>query len=388
VHTASIEVPVLKPLRAESGGTIRPYAASDKDAVATLLVRAFQSSDAEPKPGMAAYLNEVYLDAPWFDPELASRVMAMPDGTITGFVGVSAMPMRMGDRRIRAALISSLAVDPASSDPMTGPRLLRDVRSGPQDAVVSDRSNAVAVALLRSLSGEVFRNYSFDWIRTIRPVGLAIDTLANRFGALRLLAPLARPFDAFALSRSLRDDQVRWIAPSRSRASETFADHDADEAEIAALIRRFLEAFALRPDWSDADLHVILGDAARKADMGDFVSRVVTSPNGQPVGFYLYHLRRGQVAQVLQIMAQKGREGIVIDRAIADAADRGAVAIRGRSQPALIDALMERRAIFVPELATVVYSRDEAVLKAFREGTAFFTGLAGENWMRLNGDRF
>jgi hypothetical protein len=49
---------------------------------------------------------------------------------------------------------------------------------------------------------------------------------------------------------------------------------------------------------------------------------------------------------------------------------------------------MSRRAIFVPELATVVWSRDAEVLQHFREGNAFFTGLAGENWMRLNGDSF
>jgi hypothetical protein len=78
----------------------------------------------------------------------------------------------------------------------------------------------------------------------------------------------------------------------------------------------------------------------------------------------------------------------VLDRAIAYATDCGAVAIRGRAQPDFLDALAERRAVLVPQLATVVHARDKAVLEAFRNGTAFFTGLAGENWMRLNGDRF
>ncbi len=179
-----------------------------------------------------------------------------------------------------------------------------------------------------------------------------------------------------------------WSAPSHSRTADLFSDHDADLAELLELIPRFTAAFPMRPDWSDADLTTILTDAAQKAEYGPFTARVVLSPTGEPAGLILYHLRRGRVARLLQLMAGKGGEGIVIDRAIAHAAANGAVAIRGRSHPSLLDALMERRAIFVPELATVVYSRDAEVMKHFREGTAFFTGLAGENWMRLNGDHF
>ncbi|MBI4923370.1 MAG: hypothetical protein HY834_16640 [Devosia nanyangense] len=373
---------------ADSSSTIRPFAAADAGEVADLLVRGFQNSDRPAPAGMAAYLTEVYLDAPWFDPQIASRVLVRTDGRIAGFVGVSAMPMLLDGRRIRTAILSSLAVDPRTADSMTAPRLLRDVRSGAQDAILSDRANAVAVALLRSLRGEVFRNYSLDWLRVLRPAGLAIDTLAKRFGPLRLLAPLAAPFDNRMLARGLATEEPRWTTPSHARSAEAFTDRDADLSELLTLVPHFLAEFPLRPDWTAADLGTILSDGARKAELGDFTSRVVLAPNGEVAGLFLTHLRRGRVAQILQIMAKKGREGIVIDRAIAHAVTAGAVAIRGRAQPALLDALMERRAVFLPELAAVVYSRDADILRHFREGTAFFTGLAGENWMRLNGDRF
>ncbi|MDO8360178.1 MAG: GNAT family N-acetyltransferase [Devosia sp.] len=378
----------LRHVPAASSGIIRPFAAADAREVADLLIRGFQNSDRPAPTGMADYLREVYLDAPWFDPEIASRVLVRADGRIAGFVGVAALPMLLDGRRIRTAIISSLAVDPRTADSMTAPRLLRDVRSGVQDAILSDRSNGVAVALLRSLRADVFRNYSLDWLRVLRPAALAIDTLASRVGVLRLLAPLAAPFDNRRLAHGQASEEPRWITPSRARAAEAFTDRDADLSELLTLVPRFLAEFPLRPDWSAADLTTILSDGARKAEFGDFTSRVVLAPNGEPAGLFLTHLRRGRVAQVLQIMAQKGREGVVIDRAIAHAVAAGAVAIRGRAQPALLDALMERRVVFLPELAAVVYSRDADILRHFREGTAFFTGLAGENWMRLNGDRF
>ena len=49
---------------------------------------------------------------------------------------------------------------------------------------------------------------------------------------------------------------------------------------------------------------------------------------------------------------------------------------------------MDRRAFFYPNMWTVVYSRDPEVVSHFHAGKAFFTGIAGENWVRLNGDDF
>lgn len=377
----------LRSAPAQKCSAIRPFVASDAKDVADLLVRAFQHSERPAPPGMGAYLREVYLDAPWFDPQIASRVMVRHDGRVIGFIGVSAMPMLIDGRTIRTAIISSLASDPSLADAMTGPRLLRDVRSGPQDAILNDRSNKIAVSMLQSLKFEVIRSYSFAWIRALRPAAFVIETLASRFGPLRLLAPLVTRVDEAAVAKALSAEAPRWSVSGRSRVADAFTDRDADSSELLDLVPRFLAHFPLRPVWGKGDLSVVLRDAARKSELGDFISRVVLAPNGDPIGLFLYHLRRRLIAHVLQIMAAKGREGVVLDRAIAHAASHGAVAIRGRTHPAIVDALMARRTIFVPELATVVYSRDPAVLKHFREGNAFFTGLAGENWMRLNGDQ-
>jgi hypothetical protein len=158
--------------------------------------------------------------------------------------------------------------------------------------------------------------------------------------------------------------------------------------ELRELVPRFLAAYPLRPDWTSTDLRTLLSDSARKSSLGDFYARLVCSRSGNPLGLFLLHGATGRTAHVLQILATKGREGAVIDRAIMFATELGAVAVRGRTQPVLLEPLMERRAVFLPAYASVIYTRDTEVLRHFREGTAFFTGLAGENWMRLNGDNF
>jgi hypothetical protein len=242
--------------------------------------------------------------------------------------------------------------------------------------------------MLRALGGEVVRNYSCDWIRSIRPAALAVQTLASRFPAAHLLAPLAMPFDMAALTKSQGSDRLRWMTPGRPRDTRGLTERDISLDEAAVLVQRFVGRYALRPVWSATELSVVLADAARKNLLGDFVARAVIAPGGNPLGLYLYHLKPGRVAHVLQVMAYPRREGVVLDSLIADAMRRGAVAIRGRSEPTFLDALMERRCVFLSDLSAVVVTRDKAVLQAFRDGTAFFTGLAGENWMRLNDDRF
>ncbi len=366
---------------------IRPFEAGDAAPVAQLLVRMFQHSDQPAPPGMADYLRRVYLDAPWYDPGIASRVAVDGTGRIVGFGGVIAQPMLLDGRPIRAACTSSLAVDDRARDPTIAARLVRDIQGGPQDATLSDRANAASAGLSRALRAEIATAYSFDWLRVLRPAGLAVAAAAHKLRPLRLLAPLVGPLDNVLLARSLKSDELHWTTPGAARRPAT-TDRAAGLDELLELIPEFLANFPLRPDWSHEELALILTDAASKRDIGNPVSRIVLAPNGTPVGLYLYHFRKGHVAVVTQILAAKGREGAVIDSAILHAASMGAVAIRGRAYPALTPALMERRAVFLPDLSTLIFARNPDVLAHFERGTAFFTGLAGEQWMRLNGDRF
>ena len=66
----------------------------------------------------------------------------------------------------------------------------------------------------------------------------------------------------------------------------------------------------------------------------------------------------------------------------------GLVAMRGRTQPALLQAMIGKKCAFLHASSTVVHSRDPGLLEAMTTGRAFLNGLAGEGWTRLIGDRF
>lgn len=94
------------------------------------------------------------------------------------------------------------------------------------------------------------------------------------------------------------------------------------------------------------------------------------------------------VARVTQIIAAPGHAEGVADDLLATAARERLVAVTGRTQPALLDALMLRRCVFVHRSSTMVHCRSPEILDALERGDAFINGVAGETWMRLIGGEF
>lgn len=367
---------------------IRPFSAGDADAVAAILLHAFQKSDKPAPRGLVDYLRSVYLDTPWYDPELASRVMVRSDGQIAGFVGVTPLPMLLDGKPFRAIMTSSISVDERLADPMTGPRLMRDARDSAADAVLSDRCNEMAIILARQLRSEVAGKYSLDWVRLLRPAAFAAEVAGRRFGPARLLKPLVAPLDKRFHDRAMASVEPHWQAPGQVRGLSHFADEPINIEQLTELVPNLIAHYPLRPDLNRAQWRRILTDGSQKANHGEFVSRVVTGRDGEPIGVFLYHVRPGDFAEVLQLLALPGQEAHVVDKALAHAREMGAVAMHGRAHPSFLDTLRSRRAFFFTDQSTIINSRNPAMLEHFRQGTAFFTGLAGEHWMRLNGDKF
>src|ERR1700688_2546632 len=67
---------------------IRACSPEDMPAVAGLFQKTFLSRRRSAPESLKAYLAELFLHHPWYDPELASRVYVSPAGAVRGFIGV------------------------------------------------------------------------------------------------------------------------------------------------------------------------------------------------------------------------------------------------------------------------------------------------------------
>lgn len=364
---------------------IRLIEPGDMAEVAALFQRVFRGRSQPATPALEAYLRRQYLEAPGFDPQIRPLVHLSTEGRVSAFIGVNALPMRFGKRRIRAAICGSLMADPEAHDPMAVPRLLMGFLAGPQDVSISETASDVSRQMWVRLRGIALPQYSLDWVRIIRPAAFALEMARGRIAAARFLAPLATGFDR-VIRRRMGAQDLRWSAvPDDMALKRGLEVVETDPGHFATLVEPLTGSFAIRPDWSEAHLAYILEEASRARDHGDAIFAVVQPEVGVPIGAFIYHAASGATAQVLQILAQPQHLGTVLDCLIRDATRRGAVGLRGRTQPALLEAMLGRRIAFTHVASTVAHAREPAILEEFQAGRAFANGLAGESWSALIG---
>ena len=364
--------------------TVRPFQADDANAVAQMFHKMLGRGKGRPSPELAPYFVRLFLEAPGFDPDIASQVHLTDDGTISGFIGVSTLPMTLNGQSLRAGICGTLMVEDHDSDPMAGARLMRAFLAGPQDLSLSETASDVAGQMWTRLRGTVLPQYSLEWIRVLKPAAFALDTGAARFRALKLFSPLASATD-FCVKKSLRGDGPHWVgngmAPPQHQGLDVVS---VSPSEFAGLYEPLTAQFSLRPRWTYDQLIFLINDALMKPVYGTAVMAAVRKGN-TTLGAYLYHFRENGVARVLQVFARPGQAGPVLDCLFADAAERGAAGLRGRTQPALLEAMFSRKIVFAHSSATVLHSANTDCLDAFARSEGFFNGLAGEQWCRLFG---
>src|SRR5262249_21773000 len=344
----------------------------------------FQRTSRDPRLGppasLTSYLRELYFAHPWRDPALAAKVF-VADGAVRGFIGILPQRLAFRGRILRAAVAGSLMVENPQQNPLAGARLLRAYLSGPQDVSLSDSANPVSCGMWERLGGKTVPAESMEWVRPFRPFATALALAAEFAPPMRLAWPIAAAADGVA---RLVNRELLRLSPAETAAHET----EASEDDLIRLIPELAATYEVRPAWEPTTLRWILAHAANKNRHGPIVRRVVHGKDGRPLGCYIYYARRGGVAWVLHLLARPGAIESVLDSLLASALALGCVAVRGRTQTRLLDALQRRQCVFFHRSATVVHSHDAELVAAIRGGEALVTGLSGDAWTRLIGDTF
>lgn len=361
--------------------TIVPLAADHLPAVAALFQRTFRDGRRPAPPNLAADLRALFLDHPECDPAIPSRVWLKADGSAGGFIGAVPLRMRFRGRTIRAAVPSSLMVEAPERHPLAGARLVRAFLSGPQDLSISEPINERAEGLWRKLGGEVPVAESMEWLKVLKPAGLALALAADRYPMLFGLRGAAALADRLALK--LAGGRLALAAPDRRIAR----DAEVSDEDLLAFLAGDAADYALHPDWAPPTFGWMLAHAAENRSRGRLAKRMVFGPNGAPLGAYVIQGAPGRIAFVLHLQARRDTAGAVLDALFAHAAEAGCVAVKGRTQERLIGPLLARSAALFRRHGMMVHSRDRELLAAIHAGEAATGGLAGESWMRPVADR-
>jgi hypothetical protein len=360
-------------------GTVRDVQRKDLEAIAHLFQKTFRSSKAQ-STSLQAYLEEAFFDHPWNEPDVVSKVFEEADRRISGFIGVLPARLELNGRPVRAAFAGSLMVENPKANPLAGARLVRSFLAGPQELSLTETANKTSVNMWQKAGYPLDPGYSMNWLKVLRPSSTGIHFIEQRFAAAKFLRPLGRVTDravAFGRRRSFK-------RPSGSKV--LFRDVTPDVFSEALLVLK--EAYTLRPVWTKESMGWFLRHAEQKRNLGYPEWRVGYAPDGRPVAAYAYFAAPGRVGWVLQALSLPNRTDDLLDDLFAHAYEYGCAGVRGSAHPWLTPALMLRQAIFQGRSFYVAAARDKSLLEPIKAGQALISGLAGEGWMRLIGDRF
>jgi hypothetical protein len=351
---------------------IRPFVASDIQGAAALHREVFKTTAQGTAPdAYRAYFTRVFLETPSVDRALPSLVYEDEDGRIAGFLGVVPRRMTMNGRRIVAAVSSQFVVAPTNRAGLVALRLASAFFSGPQDLSISDEANETSRRIWEGLGGTTALWHSLYWTRPLRPARFAVSWCQRRRGLARL-ACAAAPFAPLA------DALAAWTPYGAPAAADDLGAAEAltGQTMLASLSR--CARGGLRVEYDEDTLGWLLALARQRKRTGVLRATVVRHCD-RVAGWYLYHLEVDRTATVLQIAAEPGRRGHVLDHLFSQAFSDGAIAVSGRVDARDVQTLTDRHCLLHRRGPWVlVNARHPELLRPFETGEASFTPFDGE----------
>jgi hypothetical protein len=354
---------------------VRRFVESDIPQVAALHRTVFHTAP-EHADRYAAYFRDVYLDNPSRNSDLPSLVYEQ-NGRIGGFLGVVPRRLRMGSRRLQAAVSSQFIVGVNGRSGIVAVQLARTFLDGRQDVSIADEANDAARKLWEALGGAVALLPSIHWIRPLRPARLALSLLRRR-PALRPLAMLASPVASVVDALTTTIPSGRFCPPRPN----VFTRELSTEAVLA--VQQECAPGSLTVEYDGTTFAWLLARATQAKPGCRLHTAAISGKDGKLVGWYVYALNRDGTAEVLQLAANRGPIEPMLDDLFYRAWRQGAIAVGGRLDSRFLPAVSDKYCLFHRRGPwMLVHARRPDVVRAFQAGDVFFSRLDGEWCLRF-----
>lgn len=356
-------------------GAVRPMEDRDLPQVAALYERVFGLKSCKDRDSLRERLMRVFVNHPWRDERIPSRVYEEPGGSIVGCLGVVPRPMTLNGRAITAAISHSFLVQPSSRASLAALHLVREFLAGPQDLAMC-QGDDISRKLWEMTGGATSQVYSLCWTRPLKPSRYFVSFLQRRglpARAVALLDPCCRLVDAL---------MPRVAGKAFALQPPTADDDEMDAAAISQSLPRITASRALRPTYSAGTANWMLETLTTNPARGGLHKRMVRD-KGRVIGWYLYYLQADGMAEVIQLGADESSIDVVLDHLFHQAAADGAVAVSGQVDPMLFRALAGRQCVFHHENDSwmLVHARNPEIRDAINSGRAFISRMEGEWWI-------
>jgi hypothetical protein len=364
--------------------TIRPLEREEVPRIAELYEVVMRSGSTRPPPYLAEFFERTLFDHPWADPEIPSLVYVDQRGEIVGLISSNTRRMRFDGRPIRMACSAHLLAHPRARKLGIGALLMRAFLAGPQDLTITDGATDTVRRMWEGLGGQTVHLSSLSFIRVFRPWQLTSDLLFGR-RSLESFEAVLRPAWS-ALDHVAARVARKTLVPREPEGTVERLTPDA----VLEYLPVVTASTRLHPDYDRPYLEWLFAELATASRSGPlWLAGVRRGPpwaelvrrNGQVLGWYVCHLRRGGFCRVLQLAAAERAVDGVVDQLVYRARLHGAAGLYGRLEPRLVAPISRHRCLIrFAQGRLLVHSANEEIVGAILSGNALLTRLDGEWW--------
>lgn len=358
---------------------LRSFAEEHVADAADLYLRSVRGQNRPAPPALGEYFREVYFRNPWRTPGVES-IAYMIDGKLAGFLGVIPRPWTFHGKPILAAASTLFMMDRRYAAGFGAMRILRRFFDGPQDISFSEGTADQVTPVFAAAGAKISYLYSFNWMRVLRPFGVARHFM-DRFGrtAAALKGPaglLAGPLDALVSKAPLA---------ALRRPACSLLVRPVSAAELFDVMAESKGREALRPVHDRSAFEWHMEQAGAGPGHAGFRMAVASASDGTPAGWFIYYARPGGMNFVLQVAAlRKQQIPYVLDALFADAWTQGVAGLKGQIDPRHLVAMTARHCVFrQPDNRYVVHARNPEILSAFLSGDTAVSKLDAGGWLRI-----
>ncbi len=361
-------------------GRIRAFVQDDIPRVAELNWQFLQGQTDPHPPSLEEYLRQLFFQNPWFDSSIGSLVYEQGQ-RVVGFLGVVPRPMSVNGKHIQAAFGSGLVVHPESRWALAGLQLLAAFMDGKQDLAMTDTASALSQQIWVGLGGSTSAAYGLQWAHPLRPGSYALYAM-SRYGREGRLGAGSRACQA--LHKTVNSVATRIPLRRFHRPPDGATE---EELDIDTLLRSCLPGcsadYSLRPEYNRESLGWLLDFMSRMKAYGNLRKVALRDATKEIIGWFIYYVKRGGIADVVQVGATKAHMKTVLDHLLCDAWNHGAIGLHGRLEIRHAQDLSESRCFFWGTIPLLFRARNPELARLVQQGDAFLSRLDGEWCLRF-----
>lgn len=332
-----------------------------------------------PRTGEApAALHNSFIDLYFRSPTLDARAPSFvyeASGEVLGFFGVSTRRMCFAGEIIRVGFAGNFVVHPKARGGGAARGLLGAYAESNHELLMTDSANDISRHLFQSVGFKTIPALNIHWARPVQPSHYAAYAISRGMSSKASAAFrfATKPFCAVV------DMMSEKIVRSGPVPRMPLFAEDLSVETLLQCFAEFHRGYALWPQYDAELLGWLLEFMGRNKKRGTLRGVGLRDENRRIVGCYLYYVRRGAIAEMVQVCGKPDLFKAVLDHLFKDARQQGVVGLHGVAESRTIPDLSDQGCFFTCRGGwTLAYSRRSELLDILQRGDAFLSRLDGE----------